>query len=265
MLNHGMTEAEVGLETLAFEVDDKPEPDDEQIRKQRILSHLSLVHKEAHRVARRLPDCVDVDDLISAGYLGLLSAGDRFEPSRGLSFGAFAYHRVRGAILDELRALDPISRHKRQRCRQVEQLRHDMTCELGLPPSSEALAERLGMSIVDFECEQSELSIGLPLSFDSLSPGLVALRLTDEDEQSHPERAVLEKELLSRLVCAIQRLPDRERAVISLYYHGQLPYREIAGMFGVTESRICQVHRSAVERIRGFFELQDRRPAHTLH
>lgn len=226
-------------------------------RKQReaqVLAHLPLVRKEAQRVARRLPAWVDIEDLISAGYLGLLSAVERFDPRRGLSFGAFASHRVKGAILDELRALDPISRRRRRRLRNMEQTRQRMTSEMCGPPTAEQLAERLGLSVAEYQTEESDLLVGALVSLDAINIGQGSLRLADDEKNPPPEATFLRQELRSQLARAIEHLPDRERSVISLYYHRRLAYREIAALYKVTESRICQIHRNAVEHIRRFFE-----------
>ena len=234
-------------------------------RQERVIAHLPLVRKEAQRVARRLPNWVDVDDLVSAGYLGLLSAVDRYDPDRGLSFGAFASHRVKGAILDELRALDPISRRRRRRLRNLEQIKHDLTCELGCPPSAELVADRMGISIDEFHSEEAELMAGAQVSLDSMNVGAGSLRLVDEDKNPPPELAFLHKEMRDRLINCIEHLPEKERTVISLYYHRRLAYREIAELFGVTESRICQIHRAAVERIRALLQTEDLETQPTLH
>jgi RNA polymerase sigma factor for flagellar operon FliA len=244
-----------------------PEPEPlacaESGRQQRVLAHLSLVRREARRIARRLPEGVDADDLVSAGTLGLMGAVDRFEPDRGLSFAAYALHRIRGAILDELRTLDTISRRRRRRRRDLEQVRHQMTGELGRPPEDEALAERLGISLEQLNCERDRTVGGAPLSLDALCAG--GLRLSDSDGHPPPDRQLLRREQGRRLRRAIDRLPRRERAVIRCYYEDHLAYRQIAARFGVSESRICQIHRSAIRRIRSRLAAEERGGSARLH
>ncbi len=232
-------------------------------RQQLIIAHLSLVRREARRIGRRLPEGVDADDLISAGTLGLMGAVDRFDPDRGLSLAAYAQHRIRGAILDELRTLDTISRRRRKRRRDLEQVRHQMTGELGHPPEDEALAERLGISLEQLNCERDQTVGGAPLSLDALCAG--GLRLADSDGHPPPDRQLLRREQGRHLRRAIDRLPRRERAVIRCYYDDHLAYREIADLFGVSESRICQIHRSAIRRIRSRLAAEDRCGPSPLH
>ncbi len=238
----------------------------EEERKKRVLKNMPLVYREVYKISKRLPAGVDKEELVSAGYVGLLSAVDRFDPARGLSFGAFAHHRVRGAILDELRALDTISRRRRKKRREMDKIQRELTAQLGRPPSSEELAERMEISIEDLHSEQMELASSVPISFDSLDSGSGSLWLWDKDRYPLPDSHLQKKQLKQRLAKSIEKLPSREKTIISLYYYNHMAYREIADMFGVTESRVCQIHRSACNRIKKWMEAEEEAcTSRTLH
>ncbi|NMB73997.1 MAG: FliA/WhiG family RNA polymerase sigma factor [Myxococcales bacterium] len=219
-------------------------------REARILQYLPLVQRVASRLARHLPASVDRRDLVLAGCVGLIAALERFDPQRGLDFGTFAEFRIRGAILDELRALDPISRRARRRLHQVEARRRALTGQLGRPPDNEELAQDLGMSLAEFERQQAVLTPGLELSLSLLEQCGFELPSDPEREQAQPDQRLLRNEARRRLTRALRRLPERLRTVVSLYYYAQLSYKEIALLFDVTESRVCQMHREAVNIMR---------------
>jgi RNA polymerase sigma factor for flagellar operon FliA len=219
-------------------------------REARILEHLPLVQRVASRLARHLPASVDRRDLMLAGCVGLISALERFDESRGLDFGTFAEFRIRGAILDELRALDPISRRARRRLHQVEARRRALTGTLGRPPSDEELAQALGMTVAEFDRQQAMLTPGLELSLSLLEQCGFEPAGDPEREQAQPDQRLLRSEARRRLVKALRGLPERLRTVVSLHYYAQLSYKEIAVLFDVTESRVCQLHREAVNALR---------------
>lgn len=219
-------------------------------REARILEHLPLVQRVASRLARHLPASVDRRDLVLAGCVGLISALERFDPRRGLDFGTFAEFRIRGAILDELRALDPISRRARRRLHQIEARRRALTGTLGRPPSDEELAQDLGMTLAEFERQQAALTPGIELSLSLLEQCGFEPSDDPERELSQPDQRLLRGEARRRLMRALRRLPERLRTVISLHYYAQLSYKEIALLFDVTESRVCQLHREAVQSLR---------------
>jgi len=215
---------------------------------------MPLVYKVAHQVSRHLPAWIEVNDLISAGSLGLLSAVDRFDSTRGINFGVFARYRIKWAILDELRSLDQVPRRSRQRLRKFEKARQELTGELGCPPNEDEMADHLGLPIEKYRSLANNLTPGLELSIDLLDKGVGSIFLSDYERYPAPDHALAQKELRNRLIAAIKQLPNRMRSIISLYYYARLNYREIAILFGITESRICQVHRDAVNRMRSFLE-----------
>jgi RNA polymerase sigma factor for flagellar operon FliA len=220
-----------------------------------IKDYLPLVRKVAHRIARHLPSNIEVNDLISSGSVGLLYALERFDPSRGLDFGTFAEFRIKGAILDNLRAMDPVPRRSRQRLQEMERTRRTLIGKLGRMPNDEEMAGKLEMSIEEYHTMVGHLTPCMELSFVLMEHGTTALQASNASPQPSPHSELRRKELRRQLVKSIRKLPERERTVISLYYYANLSYKEIALLFDVTESRICQIHRDAVKRMRPYLDL----------
>jgi len=215
-----------------------------------IRAYLPLVRKVAHRICRGLPPGIDVNDLIASGCVGLISALERFDPSRGLDFGSFAEFRVKGAILDELRALDPVPRRSRKQLQHLEKVRRKLQGTLGRPPVSEEMAEELNMSVSAYQELEGHLTPGIEMSLVLLNQEK-ELSASESSANSLPADRILQKEELRQsLVRAIRCLPERLRTVISLYYYSHLSYKEIALLYDVTESRVCQMHREAVSLMR---------------
>ncbi len=223
---------------------------EDQEREKIVRDHLPLVRKVAFRIARHLPSTVEVDDLISAGCVGLLSASDRFDPERGLEFSSFAEFRIKGAILDHLRVMDPIPRRSRQRIQMLDRTRNKLTHELGRPPDDDEMAEAMGLELDDYFKMLGNLSPCMELSHVIFDKGSIPLQVTQATGVTSPHSVMAHKELRRRLVKAIRSLPDRQRTVISLYYYAKLSYKQIAILFDVTESRVCQIHRDAVRRMK---------------
>lgn len=232
-------------------------------RQRRVIEHLPLVHREAWRVARCVPADVELDDLISAGCEGLLAAVQRFDPGRGLTFGAFAHHRVRGAILDELRGLDSVSRGKRRMIRSVQRAQSELAAELGQAPSPEQVAARVGLDLEQLEGLRFAQHRSRRISLDALAEGLGG-QLASAGSPEQPEQALLDKELKQRVARALERLPARQQTVLACYYCERMTYQAIADLFELTESRICQIHRAAVRQLRTWLDKEDReRPVAT--
>ncbi len=211
-------------------------PDDETLLEQ----YAPLVDRMARRLVARTGLHSAFDDLWSVGALGLLEAGRRFDPSRGASFAAFAEHRVRGAMLDELRRLDHLPRRLRDRTDNVVKTRKKLAGDLGREPTVEEVAADMG---VDLE-EASDMSALLepPLPLESILPTLAGVDATDA--------TILRQEAMSRLSEAVGLLPDRLAMVLSLHYIEELTYREIAKMLDVSEPRVCQLHSEALGKLR---------------
>ncbi|MDX2029398.1 MAG: FliA/WhiG family RNA polymerase sigma factor [Blastocatellia bacterium] len=216
-----------------------------------IEAHLPQVRFIAERLAARLPPSVDRDDLIGAGVIGLLSAVDKFDPSRDVQFKTYAEMRVRGAMLDCLRSLDWAPRSLRQRGREVEAAYRRIEAEQGRPAGEEEVAALLGLSLTQFQALLGELQ-GLTLlgldgggEEDGSPPQL-------PDDPARSPLAIYERaDGRARLIRAIDSLPERERQVVALYYLEELTMKEVGEAMGVTESRVSQIHTQAVMRLRG--------------
>ena len=220
-----------------------------QEREELVNECLPLVKRVAHRLSARLPSHLDVRDLVQAGLVGLLDAMERFEPSRGIKFWSYAERRVRGAMLDSLRNLDPVPRSIRRRRREIESAFSKLEGRLGRSATDEELAEEIGVDMVDLERILEEVrgvEIGL-----SLADGTDELIQFIADEQAVDPFVVVEKdEMQQNLADALQSLPERERLLLALYYNEELTMKEIGSVLNVNESRVSQLHSRAVLRLR---------------
>jgi RNA polymerase sigma factor for flagellar operon FliA len=222
-------------------------------REQLILDHLPQVRLIARRIHERLPEHINIDDLISAGTLGLISAVDNFDSSQNVLLKTYAEYRIRGAILDSLRGLDFAPRQKRRQARQIEAAMASCEQRLGRAASEEEIAVELSLTVEDYRewlVELEHVQIG---EFDSPpgpSQATVLRKLADVHE--HLPSVVLERAELERLLSlSIGHLPKIERTVLALYYHEELNLREIAGIMDLHLSRISQLKSQAVLRLRG--------------
>ncbi len=230
---------------------------DKAVRDRLILAYAPLVKYVAGRLGGGLPAHVDEGDLISYGLLGLISAIERFDPSREIKFETYAIARIKGAIIDELRALDWVPRSVRARAREIERAMQQLENKLKRAPSDEELAKHLGMSVDDLNDALTAISRTNVAALDELwqvSPSggdAVALIDTIEDPNSdEPGRELSKSEQKAALLEAIDRLPEREQLVIRLYYFEELTLREIGEVLGVTESRVSQLHTKAILRMK---------------
>lgn len=211
-----------------------------------VVHYASLVKFVAGRLAAGLPRSVDIGDLVNAGVLGLMNAIDRFDPSHGFKFETYAVPRIRGAILDSLRALDWVPRRVRARSRQVQQAIATLEAQLGRVPNDEEIAAQLEISIDEFNDWLTEISSGSVGPLDH-----VAMDATPHaDAHAQPGSALEEEELKEAMRREIGRLPERERAVLVLYYDEGLTLSEIGDVLNVTESRVSQIHTKAVLQLR---------------
>lgn len=206
---------------------------------------IPIVRRIAYRMARRLPPSVEVGDLIGAGTEGLLRAIDAYDRTRCDRFEPYAEARVRGAILDELRNLDVMTRHGRRRMTEVTRAIQQLQRELNRAPTEEEIAQKLGLSLEDYQRIAMELA---------QAPAIGRLGEIDPDdvESATLDPAALygEVELRRNLVAAIDKLPERMRQVLALYYQHECTQAEIGQVLGVTESRVCQILGEAAARLR---------------
>jgi len=222
----------------------------QEVRDRIVLDHLPLVKAIAIRVHENLPVHVDLDDLIHAGVLGLFDAVMKFDDSKNVAFHSYAKHRIKGAILDSLRELDWASRDLRKRQKQVDAVSHDLSLKLGRSPSEAEVAQEMGVSIERWHRIMMELrTVGLV----STSAGPDQERDRTQDfaarPDSQPDRMCQRRQLQVTLARAIGTLPARYQKVVFLYYTNDMTMKEIGDMLGVNESRISQIHKTALKKM----------------
>jgi RNA polymerase sigma factor FliA len=224
-------------------------------RERLIMEHLAQVRLIARRIHERLPESVSLDDLVSTGIVGLISAIDRFDPSQNVKLKTYAEYKIRGAILDSLRGLDWAPRQQRKRAKQIEAAIAAAEQRLHRSPSEEEIAQQLGQTIEQYHewlVDVRGLSLG---SLESAAPdedNRDLLNYLSDDQESWPSRVVERSELQSLLAEAISKMPDMEKTVLSLYYHEELTLREISKIVRLHESRISQLKSQAILRLRTY-------------
>lgn len=218
-----------------------------------LMEHLPMVRYLARRIHERLPQHVDLDDLISAGVVGLIDAFSKFDHTKKVQFKSYAQFRIRGAILDSLRTLDWSPRELRRKGRAVEEAIRSATQKIGRAPTESEIAQEMGLELGDYQQLLGDLrgleigSLHVERSEDSGDEELSYISgPADED----PLFRCLKGEMKQRLVDAIDELPEKERLVLTLYYYEELTMKEIGLTLGVVESRVSQIHSSAVIRLR---------------
>ena len=225
-------------------------------RERIMLQYLPLVKNVAGRMAMGFPRSVELDDLISTGTIGLIEAIRNFDPKRGVKFETYAVPRIRGAILDELRALDWIPRSTRAKARTIDRALVSLENKLGRKPAGSEMAHKLDMSLAEFQQAMDDISGTTLLSLDEMVyreednrqvPRVETVQLaTDEDVLTDIERM----ELRAYLVTAVETLSEQERLVITLYYYEELTLKEIGTIMNISESRVSQIHTKGVGKLR---------------
>jgi RNA polymerase sigma factor for flagellar operon FliA len=230
-----------------------------------LREHLPMVRFLALRIRERLPQQVEMEDLISAGIVGLMDAMQKFDPNKKVQFRTYAQFRVRGAMLDSLRALDWGPRDLRRKARAVEEAIRSLSTTLGKAPTESEVAKELGLDLQAYQQLLSELS-GLELGSLNETPtddaGVEVLALLPAGPEDDPFLQCQSSEMRRLLAEAIAALPERERMVLTLYYYEELTMREVGATLGVVESRVSQLHSSAMARLRAALGAScGRRPA----
>jgi RNA polymerase sigma factor for flagellar operon FliA len=217
-----------------------------------LTKYAPLVRRLALQLVAKLPASVDLDDLIQAGMIGLLDAAGRYKEDQGAQFETYASQRIRGAMLDELRSTDWLPRSLRKSSRELEQALHEVEQEIGRSASESEVAEHLQMPLGDYQELLQELHGSQLIYYEDFERGGDDEPFLDRYcvDHSDPLSALLDGSLRSALVDAIERLPEREKLLMSLYYEHGLNLREIGAVMNVSESRVCQLHSQAVARLR---------------
>jgi RNA polymerase sigma factor for flagellar operon FliA len=218
-----------------------------------LLEHLPIVRFLARRIHERLPQHVDIEDLVSAGVVGLMDAFAKFDPAKKVQFRSYAQFRIRGAILDSLRTLDWSPRELRRKGRAVEEAIRTLTARFGRAPGEGEVALEMALSLDEYQQllgDLKGLEIGTLHMERNEDSGEEELAYIPGRPDEDPLFRCLRGELEERLAEAISQLPDRERLVMSLYYYEEMTMREIGLALGVVESRVSQVHASAVVHLR---------------
>jgi RNA polymerase sigma factor for flagellar operon FliA len=230
----------------------------QESREKLILNYAPLVKYVAGRVSSGLPPNIEYADLVSYGIFGLIDAIEKYDPNRGIKFETYAIARIKGAIIDELRSIDWVPRSIRFKARELEKAYVALENELKRLPSDEEVAKHLCISLDEFHTLLQQMSFISLVALDELwnvggdKGDKVSLVDTLEDSRVKDPSKTYEIEEMKRILAeAINRLPEREKIVISLYYYEGLTLREIGEVLGVTESRVCQMHTKAILRLKG--------------
>jgi RNA polymerase sigma factor for flagellar operon FliA len=213
-----------------------------------------MVGHVVKRIAARLPSHIDEEDLRSVGVIGLMDAANKFDPERGNKFATYAEHRVKGAILDELRSMDWVSRGVRVKSRKLEQAYREVEQTLGREASGAEVANFLDIAVDEFNALEKQASALSTVSLDGSASGTEDVGTLGDIVADHKAEgqfaALSQARTAGRIAEAVKALPERERLTVSLYYYEDLSLKEIGLIFGVSESRVCQIHTKATAALR---------------
>jgi len=219
-----------------------------------IVEYAPLVRYIANRIAMRLPPHIDVDDLVNSGILGLIDAIEKFDPSREVKFKTYAEIRIKGAILDELRAMDWMPRSIRKVINRLVEAYHELEQQLGRPAEDEEVADQLGLKMEEYYglLKQSAgvplISLDVLIDYDEKKRNILSCLVDPKSENGFGVLGL--SEVRDALAGAIDDLPEKEKQVISLYYYDELTMKEIGKVLDLTESRVSQIHTKAILRLR---------------
>jgi RNA polymerase sigma factor for flagellar operon FliA len=219
-----------------------------------IKQYQPLVRRLAHHMMAKLPASVEVDDLIQVGLIGLSDALSRFEASQGVQFETFATQRIRGAMLDELRESDWMSRGSRKSQKEIESAVRKLEHQLGRSPAESEIAKELAMSLADYQTLLGKVRGTQLVYLEDMTRGsedddsFLDHHVADTD--ADPMNLLRDQRLRTSLVSAIKGLPEREQYIMSMYYEQDMNLKEIAAVLEITESRVCQLHSQSIARLR---------------
>jgi len=228
---------------------------DPEVRDRLIQEYGPKIRYMAYRLSHRLQPDIDIDDLISAGIIGLMDAMDKYDPSRETLFKTYAEFRIRGAMLDELRAMDWIPRSVKEKAGLLYKTVVHLEKRFGRPPTEEEVAAELKMTLSEYQEFLSQAHATSMISIEDMGIHFDGdrdiLECIGEPEKRDPLTLLLSKDSRNILAKAIENLPDKERKVVSLYYYSELTMKEIGKILDVTESRVSQLHTQAMFRLKG--------------
>ena len=219
-----------------------------------IRQHVPLVRRIAHHMIAKLPPNVELDDLIQVGMMGLAEALSRYEAAQGVQFETFATQRIRGAMLDELREGDWMSRSSRKSQKDIEQAVNRLEQRLGRSPLESEIASEMGMALPEYQSLLGRVRGTQLVYLEDMThsndddDGFLDRHVGDET--ANPLEMLRDHRLRSALVTAIESLPEREKHIMGMYYEHDMNLKEIAAVLGVTESRVCQLHSQSIARLR---------------
>ena len=245
------------MEALLREAKEKSATIPPSLREQIVPEHQPLIRYIVNRIAVRLPSHIDLDDLHNTGVIGLMDAIEKYDPGKNCKFKTYAEFRIKGAILDQLRSLDWVPRSVRQKSRRLERAYGEVEQRLGRVASDDEVADSLGLQIEKFhELLNQVRGISLVnleeirgINSDGDRAGTFA-DIVEDVNSENPFASVKLTEMKHVIADTIGTLPEKERLVISLYYYEDLNMKEIGGILGITESRVCQIHTKSVLRLR---------------
>jgi len=240
------------LQDLWHRYSARPTP---QLRRELIEAYAPLTKYVVDRMNLKPSSALGYEDLLGQAVVGLIDAVDKFDPKRGVKFETYAYHRIRGAVVDMLRELDWLPRSLRQREAEMAAVYAGLEKRQGRPPTDGEMAQALGLTVDQWDELAREVALQAVQSLDegfvTLEAGMATVSETVQDPAALSPEAEMERWAEREMVArAIEKLPENERTVISLYYYEGLTLREIGEVLGVTESRACQIHGKAVVRLR---------------
>lgn len=224
-----------------------------------IKQYVPLVQRLAHHMIAKLPPNVEIDDLIQVGMIGLADAMSRYEASQGVQFETFATQRIRGAMLDELRDGDWMSRGSRKSQKEIEKAVNRLEHRLGRSPAESEIASELDMKLADYQSLLGRVRGTQLVYLEDMGgnhgdgdegEGFLERNGSAADPEADPLNVLKDQRLRAALVTAIDTLPERERFIMGMYYEQDMNLKEIAAVLGVTESRVCQLHSQSIARLR---------------
>ena len=221
-----------------------------ELREQLIIACLPYIKSTAHRLSIYANQSQDTDDLISAGIIGLIDAIEKYDPTKGASFKNYAQHRVRGSIMDEIRSMDWVPYSTRDKAKRIERAYAELEQNGNGFPSDEDVAKFLGITLDQFyealiEVNRMTISLLDDIFYDDED----VINGPEDENAKDPENELILTEIENIVGEAIERLPEKERLVITLYYYEELTMKEIGKILDVTEARVCQLHSSAILRL----------------